>query len=425
MRPVAPVELGSDGSRAVLHIDMDAFFVAVELRRRPSSAASGGGRWQRTARGGGGGSYEARRYGVSRRCHRSPPAGAAPTPSSVGRPCAVRAGQPAGARDLPVGHAARRALALDEAFLDVSGSIRCSDRRRRSPTRCANASPPSSSSPARWRSDLEVHRKLASRLPSRSSSTVCVRPGRGVWLVAPVRNGLLAPVPSRRCGARPATLARIERFGVHTSATGTARPGDLDIGSRCRPGQHLHDLSWARDERDVESERETKSIGHEETFTHDRHTPTSSCARSSGSPMRSAAGCVPPARRADGVAEAAHRRLHHRRSIAHGGRPDRHGEGHRGCDRADAAAHRRGRRVRLLGVSVSGFGEPAEQLTLDDLLAAGGERPVRRWVAASGTIDAIRERFGARSIGRPARCRTRPPPGASRRTTMGPDQVTS
>ena len=59
--------------------------------------------------------------------------------------------------------------------------------------------------------------------------------------------------------------------------------------------------------------------------------------------------------------------------------------------------------VRLLGVHASNFGEPVEQLRLDDLLGAPGDgpsdAPPADWTEASAAIDAIRERFGDTAIG--------------------------
>ncbi len=58
--------------------------------------------------------------------------------------------------------------------------------------------------------------------------------------------------------------------------------------------------------------------------------------------------------------------------------------------------------VRLLGVSATNFGSPAEQLTLDMRSGAEGSVDVAsegEWQAAEATVDAIRSRFGNGAIG--------------------------
>jgi DNA polymerase-4 len=214
----------------------------------------------------------------------------------------------------------------------------------------------------------------------------------------------LHPLPVKALwGVGPATLKRLERFGVRT--VGDLAGIELDALTKAvgeSHGRHLHDLSWARDEREVVSDREAKSIGHEETFTHDRHThdelqleavrladAVSSRLRAAGTGARTVSLKL---RFADFTtitrSHTVPAPIVTTRAIIEALEPM--------LRQIDVAGG-----VRLLGVSVSTFGEPAEQLTLDDLLVTGNaDRAVAAdWVAASGTIDAIRERFGAASIG--------------------------
>jgi DNA polymerase-4 len=157
-------------------------------------------------------------------------------------------------------------------------------------------------------------------------------------------------------------------------------------------GRHLHDLSWARDERPVEPDRETKSIGHEETYPHDHV---------EHEPLRKEA-----VRMADSVAARLRRhnltartvtlkvRFHDFSTIT---------RSHTfptpvaaGPPLADAAAELLAQvdvssGVRLLGVSASNLVEDAaRQLTLDD---------VAGWDDASSAVDAIRARFGDDAVG--------------------------
>ena len=112
-------------SRTILHVDMDAFFVAVELRRRPGAARAAGRRGgHRSAWGGGG--------GVLRGAPLRGALGDAEARRRAGcvrRRCSCRVITPRTPPSDAEVHAHFQAvtplvepLALDEAFLDVTGA---------------------------------------------------------------------------------------------------------------------------------------------------------------------------------------------------------------------------------------------------------------------------------------------------------------
>jgi DNA polymerase IV len=390
--------------RTILHVDMDAFFVAVELRRRPELrgkpvVVGGTGRRGVVAAA----SYEARRYGV----HSAMPTATARRlcPSAVFLP-GDHATYSAVSREV---HAQLHAvtplvepLALDEAFLDVTGAgallgdgVTIANRLR-----------------AAIHHDLGLTcsvgvatnkfiAKLASVDAKPRVTPDGVRPGAGVVEVRPGQElAYLHALPVRRLwGVGPATFGRLQRMGVETVGDLAVLDPQAVIGSLGRAhGQHLVDLANGRDDRPVEPERELKSIGHEETFAHDLHDVddvrrelvrladgVASRLRAHGTGARTftlkvrdggfstitrattLAGSVDTA---DAIVAAVVPLLGH----------------------VDLAAG-----VRLLGVSASRFGAPAEQLRFDDLGAASPR--AARLGAASRAVDGVRERFGPAAIG--------------------------
>ena len=400
----APPELGSDGSRAVLHVDMDAFYVSVELRRRPDLRGKPvvvGGTGNRGVVAAA--SYEARRYGVfsampsvtaRRRC-----------PDAVFLPGDHELYAQVSREVHQIFHSVTplvEPLALDEAFLDVTGSIRLLGSARTIADHIR----------ARVADELQLPcsvggatnkflAKLASKAAKPRVSPGRVDPGAGVTLVAPGSElEFLHPLPvSALWGVGPATLKRLERFGVRTVGD-LAR---LDVTALTAAlgqaqGRHLHELSWGRDSRPVEPDRDVKSIGHEETFSHDRHThdelrreavrladAVSGRLRATGLAARTVSMkvrfsdfvTITRSRSTDAPVTTARAILDLVDPLLAG---------------IDAAQG-----VRLLGISVSGFVEPVEQLSLDDV--TDGQRMRNDWVSASQTIDAIRDRFGTTAIG--------------------------
>jgi DNA polymerase-4 len=392
--------------RAILHVDMDAFYVSVELRRRPELRGLPvvvGGTGPRGVIAAA--SYEARRYGVF----------SAMPSSTARRRCPTAVFLP-GDHDLyarvsaevhEVFHAVTpliEPLALDEAFLDVTGAQRLlgdsvaiahhvrAEVLRHVELQCSVGVAPN-----------KFLAKLASKAAKPIADAEGVRPGPGVVEIRPGEElAFLHPLPVKALwGVGPATLERLTRLGVRT----VRDLAELDEASLVSAlgkahGHHLHQLSWGLDDRPVEIDREAKSIGHEETFPHDLHT-------------------VEEVRRqlvrlSDGVA----------------GRLRAHGQGARtltlkvrfaGFDTITRSvtlaapvhtAHAILRAVepllaaidpspgvRLVGVSASQFAEPAEQLTLDIDDTDATDDQAEDWEAAEQTVDAIRSRFGATSIG--------------------------
>ena len=386
--------------RTILHVDMDAFFVSVELLRRPELrgrpvVVGGSGRRGVVAAA----NYEARAYGV----HSAMPSLRALRlcPQAVFLPGDHAHYAEVSERVMAVFRAVTplvEPISLDEAFLDVTGARRSGGdgptlaRRIRDEVRanegldCSVGVAPS-----------KMLAKLASEAAKPKASPRGTRPGRGVVVVEPGRElDFLHPLPARALwGVGPATFARLERFGVRTVGDIAALPESALVGALGGAhGRHLSALAHAVDDRAVVPDQAPKSIGHEETYPHDHHDR------------------APLAREVVRMSDAVAGRL---RSHGLAGRTVtlkvRFGD-FRTITRSatapaaldDGPAIARAARalldqvdpspgVRLLGVSVSGLVSGAtRQLTLDD---AGGAS----WHEASGAVDAIRKRFGSAAIG--------------------------
>jgi len=382
----------------ILHVDMDAFFVAVELLDRPELVG------QPVVVGGDGArgvvaaaSYEARSYGV----HSAMPSTRAKRlcPSAVflrgrhGRYSEVskqvfdlfRTVTP-----LVEG------LSLDEAFLDVAGARRLLGqapgiawRLRRLIADELGLSCSVGVAP----------RKLTAKLASEAAKPRPGRtgpvPGPGVVVVRPEDELVFLhrhPVGAL-WGVGPATRRRLDRFAVRTVGDLAALPVDTLVGALGEAhGRHLHDLAWARDERPVVTGTAPKSVGHEETFARD-HASSEWLGREV---VRMADAVAGRLRRAglSGRTIVLKVRFADFRTITRSATVPQPIDGGRAIaavakrllDGVDASPG-----VRLLGVSVSGLSAGGGQLSLED----GG---AGSWSAATGAVDAIRDRYGDDAI---------------------------
>lgn len=256
--------------RRIIHLDMDAFYAAVEQRDNPTYRGKpvivGGNPAARgvvsTC------SYEARKYGVrsamplreaGRRC-----------PHGIFLPVRMRRYQEVSAELMAILHDYTplvEPISLDEAFLDVTGSEKLFG-------------------PAE-----EIAREIIDRVESELGLTASVgvahnkflakvasdlQKPHGFVVVDPDKvEAFLAPLPVRRLwGVGPKTLAVLSELGINTIGDLQAVPYER---LRYRLGEaaaeSLSRLAFGKDERPVVPEREPKSIGHEVTFAQDTADP--------------------------------------------------------------------------------------------------------------------------------------------------------
>lgn len=262
-------------SRSILHIDMNAFYVSVELRRRPEL------RGKPVVVGGTGGrgvvsaaSYEARRFGVH-----------SALSSAVARrlcPDAIFI-HPDMDHYLDVSRELREIfesftplveqISVDEAFLDVTGAgsligdaqevaRQLRDKvMRETELPCTVGIAPN-----------KFIAKMASEYAKPRATPQGIEPGHGIYEVKPGHEiEFLHPLPvGSLWGVGPKTLERLKTLGIHTIGDVSAIDVDVLCGAiGDAHGRHLHELSRGHDERVVEPERHAKSIGHEETFLRD------------------------------------------------------------------------------------------------------------------------------------------------------------
>lgn len=390
---------GSD-RRSVLHVDMDAFFAAVEvlkdptLRGKPLIVGGSGERGVVASC-----SYEARAYGVrsampSVQARRLCPHAVFVHGSYEDYSAVSRAIHEVFRSVTPL----VEGIALDEAFLDVTGARRLLG----TPEEIA------------WkvRSDVEAATgltcsvgvatskliaKLASEEAKPRASMAGMVPGRGVFSVEPGSEvAYLHPLPVRALwGVGPATHRRLARFGVETVGDLAQVPVESLVAVLGRSaGRHLHDLAWARDVRPVVPAQPTKSVGHEETYPRDLFDEADlrreviRLSDSVASRLRAAGlACRTVTLKVRYADFQTITRSHTEPAPVDTG-PAIATVAEELLEDVDLA-----RGVRLLGVSGSNLAEPGgRQLTLDDA------KP-EEWERAAAAVDSIRDRFGDSAVG--------------------------
>lgn len=255
-------------ARAILHVDLDAFFVAVERLRDPSLAGRPVvvGADPRGGRGRGvvaAASYEARAHGIRsampigeayRRC---PAAAWLPGSPDLYRR-AARAVRSVLARFTP----AVEPVSIDEAYLDLTGTERLHGPPRATAERIRRA--------IRDETRLPVSMGLATtKAVAKIASDLC-KPG-GFLEVLPGREAaFLAPLPLERMpGIGPATRERLWQFNLRTLGDLARLDPELATGVFGDYGASLSARARGSDERVVSGDEPPKSVSRECTFEAD------------------------------------------------------------------------------------------------------------------------------------------------------------
>ncbi|MGH9082877.1 MAG: DNA polymerase IV [Acidimicrobiales bacterium] len=392
---------------SVLHVDMDAFFAAVEVLDDPSLAG-------RPVVVGGSGArgvvasctYEARAYGVRSAMPSLRARQLCPAAVFVDGHYSRYAEVSASLRDIllsvtplvePVG--------LDEAFLDVSGARRLLGR----PEQIARGLRDTVRRQLSLDCSVGVGRskmvaKLASRAAKPRPSRSGPQAGPGVVVVRPADEAaFVRPMPVEALwGVGPATADRLHEMGVRTIGDLAAVPEASLVRRLGRShGAHLLDLARGEDRDPVVADRPAKSVGHEQTFRTDL-TDRPALRRH----LERMSEAVAVHLRAQGLAG--------RTVGVKVKRPDftlvtRVHTLPFGVDAGNALSAVAGALldtidvdggVRLLGVSVSGL-QPAaagRQLAFD----LAGKEPAdlqQSWSEVTSAVDAVRARFGRSAVG--------------------------
>ncbi len=375
--------------RVILHIDMDAFFAAVEQRDHPEfrgkplivGADPHGGKGRGVVSTC---SYEARKFGV----HSAMPV------SKAYKLC------PHGIFVPPNGHLYSQVskdifklfyeftdlvepLSIDEAFLDISGTLNL------------------------FKSKEDIGNKLKERIKQDQGITgsAGIAPNKFLAKIASdleKPDGLvivqqdkikefLSPLHvSRMWGAGKKTIVKLESNGIHTIGDLAALPLDLLESKFGKLGTHFYYLAKGEDNRAVIPEHGVKSVSNEITFSHD----ITDSEQISKTLLQLTEKVAWRMRQQDLKGKTIHLKLRYEgfetltRNKTLKDRTANTEVIHKTINDLFNQAYQTHRKVRLLGVGVSGFtGESVSQLSIFD-----GDQPEDSKL--DELSDLVKSRFG-------------------------------
>ena len=248
----------------IIHLDMDAFYPAVEMLDNPELRGKpvivGGSRERGVVSSA---SYEARKFGV----HSAQPMATAMQlcPNGIVLPVRMARYQEVSEQVFEIFYIFTplvEPLSIDEAFLDVSRSTRL------------------------FGSPIEIAKKIKQKVVEKTGLTISAGVARSKFIAKVASDmekpdGLtvvpadkvrefLDPLPIKKMwGAGKVTQKALARLSIHTFKDLRLTPVKLLEKEFGKHGIHMQQLAMGIDQRDVVALHDVKSIGHEDTYSRD------------------------------------------------------------------------------------------------------------------------------------------------------------
>lgn len=263
---VEPTPTHDHQVRKIIHVDMDAFFASVEQRDNPhlrgKPVAVGGAKQRGVVAAA---SYEARKFGVRSAMPSVTAARKCPHLIFVKPRFEVYKAVSAQIHEIFAEYTPLiEGVSLDEAYLDVTENLKgmavATEIAREIRTKILDVTGLTASAGISYN-------KFLSKMASGHNKP------NGQFLISPIRGpAFVQTLPIEKFhGIGPATAARMKSFGIETGADLLSQPLPFLQMHFGKAGPYYYGIARGVDERRVKPDRIRKSVGGENTFFDDVH----------------------------------------------------------------------------------------------------------------------------------------------------------